>query len=145
MVVSHHGVAGNWTQDIRENSQCSQPLSHLSSPLLFWDKVPCNQTGLYAMMLPRRIALKFRPICFYLPRRKFLRASKNPTWWTKWFFFKITYDSDLQSKLPRTSKKCEKRYHNDPLPKAQITFLLPEPWCSGTRLKLHKVHFAFIL
>jgi hypothetical protein len=32
MVVSHHVVAGIWTQDLRKSSQCSQPLSHLSSP-----------------------------------------------------------------------------------------------------------------
>jgi hypothetical protein len=35
MVVSHHVVAGNWTQDLQKSSQCSQPLSHLSSPLVF--------------------------------------------------------------------------------------------------------------
>ena len=33
MVMSHPVVAGNWTQDIWKSSQCSQPLSHLSSPL----------------------------------------------------------------------------------------------------------------
>jgi hypothetical protein len=32
MVVSHHVVAGNWTQDLWKSRQCSQPLSHLSSP-----------------------------------------------------------------------------------------------------------------
>jgi hypothetical protein len=32
MVVSHHVVAGNWTQDLWKSSQCSYPLSHLSSP-----------------------------------------------------------------------------------------------------------------
>jgi hypothetical protein len=32
MVVSHRVVAGIWTQDLRKSSQCSQPLSHLSSP-----------------------------------------------------------------------------------------------------------------
>jgi hypothetical protein len=29
MVVSHHVVAGIWTQDLRKSSQCSYPLSHL--------------------------------------------------------------------------------------------------------------------
>ena len=33
MVVSHHVVAGNWTQDLQKSSQCSYPLSHLSSLL----------------------------------------------------------------------------------------------------------------
>ena len=32
MVVSHHVVAGNWPQNLWKSSQCSQPLSHLSSP-----------------------------------------------------------------------------------------------------------------
>ena len=32
MVVSHHVVAGNWTQDLWKSSQCSYPLSHLSNP-----------------------------------------------------------------------------------------------------------------
>jgi hypothetical protein len=31
MVMSHHVVAGNWTQDLRKSSQCSWLLSHLSS------------------------------------------------------------------------------------------------------------------
>jgi hypothetical protein len=31
MVVSHHVVAGIWTQDIWKSSQCSYLLSHLSS------------------------------------------------------------------------------------------------------------------
>jgi hypothetical protein len=32
MVVSHHVVAGIWTPDLRKSSQCSYPLSHLTSP-----------------------------------------------------------------------------------------------------------------
>ena len=32
MVVSHHVVAMNWTQDLWKSSQCSNLLSHLSSP-----------------------------------------------------------------------------------------------------------------
>ena len=32
VVVSHHVVAGIWTQDLWKGSQCSCPLSHLSSP-----------------------------------------------------------------------------------------------------------------
>jgi hypothetical protein len=32
MVVSHHVIAGNQTQNLWKSSQCSQPLSHLSSP-----------------------------------------------------------------------------------------------------------------
>ena len=32
MVVSHHVVAGIGTQDLWKNTQCSYPLSHLSSP-----------------------------------------------------------------------------------------------------------------
>jgi hypothetical protein len=32
MVVSHHVVAGNWTQDLRKSSQCSYLLNHLTSP-----------------------------------------------------------------------------------------------------------------
>jgi len=38
MVVSHHVVAGNWTQDLWKSSQCSWPLSHLSSPFLFFSR-----------------------------------------------------------------------------------------------------------
>jgi hypothetical protein len=34
VVVSHHMVAGIWTQDLWKSSQCSYPLSHLASPLL---------------------------------------------------------------------------------------------------------------
>ena len=33
VVVSHHVVAGIWTQDLQKNSQCSYPLSHLTSPM----------------------------------------------------------------------------------------------------------------
>jgi hypothetical protein len=32
VVVSHHVVAGIWTQDLWKSSQCSYPLSHLLSP-----------------------------------------------------------------------------------------------------------------
>jgi hypothetical protein len=32
MVVSHHVVARNWTQYLWKSSQCSYPLSYLSSP-----------------------------------------------------------------------------------------------------------------
>jgi len=43
MVVSHHVVAGNWTQDLWKSSQCSQPLSHLSSPLNIFLKLVFGQ------------------------------------------------------------------------------------------------------
>jgi hypothetical protein len=33
MVVSHHVVAGIWTQDPQKSSQCSQPVNLLTSPL----------------------------------------------------------------------------------------------------------------
>jgi hypothetical protein len=33
VVVSHHMVAGIWTQDHQKSSQCSYPLSHLVSPI----------------------------------------------------------------------------------------------------------------
>jgi hypothetical protein len=37
VVVSHHVVARIRTQDLQKSSQCSYPLSHLSSPLgSFW-------------------------------------------------------------------------------------------------------------
>ena len=40
MVVNHHVVAGIWTQNFWKSSQCSYPLSHLTSPLfLFQDRV----------------------------------------------------------------------------------------------------------
>jgi hypothetical protein len=32
VVVNHHVVAGNWTQDLHKSSQCSYLLSHLTSP-----------------------------------------------------------------------------------------------------------------
>jgi hypothetical protein len=32
VVVSHHVVAGIWTQDLGKSSQCSYPLSYLASP-----------------------------------------------------------------------------------------------------------------
>ena len=38
VVVSHHVVAGIWTQDLRKSSQCSYPLSHLASPTLEFSK-----------------------------------------------------------------------------------------------------------
>jgi hypothetical protein len=34
VVVSHHVVAGIWTQDLWKSSQCSHPLSHLVSPII---------------------------------------------------------------------------------------------------------------
>ena len=39
MVVSHHVVAGIWTQDLQKSSQCSSPMSHLSSPWGFFSIV----------------------------------------------------------------------------------------------------------
>jgi hypothetical protein len=36
VVVSHHVVAGNRTQDLQKSSQCSYPLSHLTSPPPFF-------------------------------------------------------------------------------------------------------------
>jgi hypothetical protein len=36
VVVSHHVVAGIWTHDLRKSSQCSYPLSHLTSPVSFF-------------------------------------------------------------------------------------------------------------
>jgi hypothetical protein len=44
VVVSHHVVAGIWTQDLRKNSQCSYPLSHLTSPLISTSKL-CSGTS----------------------------------------------------------------------------------------------------
>jgi hypothetical protein len=55
-VVSHHMVAGIWTQDLRKSSQCSWALSHLSSPQhtilfvclfgwFFWDRVSLYSPG----------------------------------------------------------------------------------------------------
>ena len=35
MVMSHHVIAGYWTQDLRKKSQCSYPLSHFSSPFMW--------------------------------------------------------------------------------------------------------------
>jgi hypothetical protein len=32
IIVRHHVVAGNWTQDLQKSSQCTWPLGHLSSP-----------------------------------------------------------------------------------------------------------------
>jgi hypothetical protein len=36
VVVSHHVVAGIWTPDLWKSSQCSYPLSHLTSPIFFF-------------------------------------------------------------------------------------------------------------
>jgi hypothetical protein len=36
VVVSHHVVAGNWTQDLWKSSWCSYPPSHLASPQVFF-------------------------------------------------------------------------------------------------------------
>jgi hypothetical protein len=35
VVMSHHVVAGIWTQDLLESSPCSYPLNHLASPHYF--------------------------------------------------------------------------------------------------------------
>jgi hypothetical protein len=35
MVVIHHMVAGIWTHDLWKSSQCSYPLSHLTSPRFY--------------------------------------------------------------------------------------------------------------
>jgi hypothetical protein len=43
MVVSHHVVAGIWTQDLWKSSQCSYPLSHLSSPMCLFSKERENE------------------------------------------------------------------------------------------------------
>jgi hypothetical protein len=40
VVVCHHVVAGIWTQDLRESSQCPYPLSHLTSPRKHFKKLP---------------------------------------------------------------------------------------------------------
>jgi hypothetical protein len=42
MVVRHHMVAGNWTQDLWKSSQCTQPLSYLSN--LCNNRDLCNNT-----------------------------------------------------------------------------------------------------
>jgi hypothetical protein len=50
MVVSHHVVAGIWTQDLRKSSQFSYLMSHLSSPHIlilgrkFWLRKKLNQS-----------------------------------------------------------------------------------------------------
>jgi hypothetical protein len=46
VVVSHHVVAGIWTQDLRKSSQCSYPLSHLTSPFLFIFKTDSHYIAL---------------------------------------------------------------------------------------------------
>jgi hypothetical protein len=46
VVVSHHVVAGIWTQDLWKGSQCSYQLSHLASPILcifYTDNQSCCQ------------------------------------------------------------------------------------------------------
>jgi hypothetical protein len=60
VVVSHHVIAGIWTQDLRKSSQCSYPLSHFTSPSAsvlnflfsflsyyfdFWDRVALCSSG----------------------------------------------------------------------------------------------------
>jgi hypothetical protein len=42
--VSHHVVAGIWTQGLRKSSQCSYPLSHLASPLELLITGPASET-----------------------------------------------------------------------------------------------------
>jgi hypothetical protein len=37
--MSHHVVAGFWTQDLQKSSQCSYPLSHLASPHFLFSSV----------------------------------------------------------------------------------------------------------
>jgi hypothetical protein len=48
MVVSHHVVAGIWTQDLQKSSQCSEPLNHLAAPICAFKpasgQMPINPT-----------------------------------------------------------------------------------------------------
>jgi hypothetical protein len=43
MVVSHHVVAGIWTQDLWKSSQCFYLLSHLTSPAVLLLRVNCEK------------------------------------------------------------------------------------------------------
>lgn len=52
MAGSHHVMSGNWTQDLWKYSQCSQPLSHLSSPLIYsYQKKKINYLRLHKLKL----------------------------------------------------------------------------------------------
>jgi hypothetical protein len=56
MVVSHHVVAGIWTQGLRKSSQCSYPLSHLVSPvhLFLYKYVYLYLAWVVVLPLPRK-------------------------------------------------------------------------------------------
>jgi hypothetical protein len=79
MVVSHHVVAGIWTQDLWKNSQCSQPLSGLSSPLEYHFKITteeasfgdCEADPSAAPLLQDRC--QDRPVCPELSPGRLLR------------------------------------------------------------------------
>lgn len=47
ILVSHHVVVGNCTQDLLKNNQCSSPLSHFSSPV----SCTCNPSSLPCLCL----------------------------------------------------------------------------------------------
>jgi hypothetical protein len=67
MVVSHHVVAGIWTQDLWKNSQWSYPLSHLSSPYFWFFETVflCVALAVLKLSLWSRLALNSqRSACF---------------------------------------------------------------------------------
>jgi hypothetical protein len=62
-LLSHHMAAGSWTRDLWRSSECSQPLSHLSShqKLIFsWNSL----TILISNIRKNNIQLFFQLSCF---------------------------------------------------------------------------------
>jgi hypothetical protein len=65
VVVSHHVVAGIWTQDLWENSQCSYWLSHLASPcLIFLIAIKPSVMILYLPLLIKRLHNRNANVCW---------------------------------------------------------------------------------
>jgi hypothetical protein len=72
MVLSHHVIAGIWTQDLQKSSQCSQQLSHLSSLHLLIINLTAQEIVFCSGFFPlcpyfeAFLLCKFQCICFYV-------------------------------------------------------------------------------
>jgi hypothetical protein len=90
MVVSHHVVAGNWTQDLWKSSQCSSPLSHLFSPWVqflvkVWVSVRClGMRGRVPWQPPPSPSSHVLSLQHTAPLADSLQSCSYPNLWAGW-------------------------------------------------------------
>jgi hypothetical protein len=98
MVVSHHVVAGIWTQELQKSSQCSYPLSHLTSPLQELLMAPCYLKDDFSVVPVILKCSWIWPTCLALLLKKwgFLVCSKQARL-SAWSHFILVFSSGISS------------------------------------------------